>query len=68
MQKPSDTEGIARASEKLYDHGHKMRVKAWHLIQEDRHQEAQQLLESANMCDRSLMWICAKVDSVWKRQ
>lgn len=31
------------------------------------HAEAQQLLVLADSADRSLMWICAKAESVWKR-
>ena len=53
MQKPSGTEGIARASENIYDHGHKKRVKAWGLTQEDKREEARTLWDIADMCDRT---------------
>lgn len=52
MNKPSGNEGIARASENLYDHGQRMRVKAWRLIQAGDREEAQKLLSMADMCDR----------------
>lgn len=68
MRKPSPNDGIARASEKMHNHAQYLRVKAWQLIQESNHAEAQQLLVLANSADRSLMWICAKAESVWKRQ
>ena len=68
MQKPSPNDGIARASENLHNHAQSLRVKAWRLIQENNHAEAQQLLVLADSADRSLMWICAKAESVWKRQ
>ena len=67
MQKPSPNDAISRTAEKMHNHAQYLRVKAWRLIQEINHAEAQQLLATANMFDRSLMWICAKAESVWKR-
>lgn len=67
MQKPSPNDDIARASENLHNHAQSLRAKAWRRIQENNNAEAQQLLGLADSADRSLMWICAKAESVWKR-
>ena len=68
MNNPSGNEGIARASENLYDHGQRMRVKAWRLIQAGDREEAQKLLSMADMCDRSLVPMLSGNEMAWKRE
>ncbi|KQB54794.1 hypothetical protein AQS70_20635 [Pseudomonas endophytica] len=68
MQKPSRDEAIAKSYEKIYDHGHRVRVKAWSQIQAGNLDEANKLLLIADMCDRTLVKVLARNHSVWKRE
>lgn len=67
MQKPSRDEAIAKSYENIYDHGQRVRVKAWVAIQAGNLEEAKQLLFMADMCDRSLVSMLSRNKSVWKR-
>ena len=68
MQEPSRDEAIAKSYENIYDHGQRMRVKAWVAIQAGDMEEAKKLLFMADMCDRSLVKVLARNHSVWKRE
>ena len=68
MQKPSRDDAIAKSYENIYDHGQRVRVKAWNQIQAGNLDEAKMLLLIADMCDRSLVKVLARNHSVWKRE
>lgn len=68
MPKPSETDGIAKSHENIYDHAQRVRVKAWVAIQAGNLEEAKKLLFIADLCDRLLIKVLARNHSVWKRQ
>lgn len=67
MQNAPGTDGIAKSYENIYDHGQRVRVKAWVAIQAGNLEEAKKLLFIADLCDRSLVKVLARNKSVWKR-
>lgn len=67
MQKPSRNEAIAKSYENIYDHGQRVRVKAWQMSRGSNHAEVQQLLAAADDCDRSLTSMVLWDASVWGR-
>ncbi|MGP5236422.1 hypothetical protein [Pseudomonas helleri] len=68
MQKTSRDEAIAKSYENIYDHGQRMRVKAWVEIQAGNLEEAEKLLFLADKYDRMLVKVLARNPSVWKRE
>ena len=68
MQKPSRENAIAKSCENIYDHGQRVRIKAWVAIQAGDLEEAKKLLFITDLCDRSLVKVLARNPSVWKRE
>lgn len=68
MQKPSRDDAIARSYENIYDHGQRVRVKAWVAIQAGNLEEAKKLLFIADLRDRSLVKVLARNPPVWRRE
>ena len=68
MQKPSRDEAIAKSYENIYDHGQRVRVKAWVEIQAGNLDEAEKLLFLADRYDRMLVKVLARNESVWKQR